>query len=67
MTAGTRRNGTRKLGIFRRAFRRGSASQDYTGRHASPRGKTARQWRARKAVPAAAAAAAVAVGTAAYA
>lgn len=45
------------------------ATQDgrYTGRHASPRGKTARSWRASKVLPAAAVAAAVASGAAAYA
>jgi Phage tail lysozyme len=44
-------------------FRAGS--HDYTGRHVGPRGKTARK-RAGKAVPAAAAAATLAVGAAAY-
>lgn len=45
------------------------ATQDgrYTGRHASPRGKKARNWRASKVLPAAAVAAAVVSGAAAYA
>lgn len=45
------------------------ATQDgrYAGRHASPRGKKARNWRASKVLPAAAVAAAVASGAAAYA
>ena len=41
-------------------------AERYTGRHASPRGKAARKSRVGKVVPAAAVAAAVAVGTAAY-
>jgi hypothetical protein len=41
-------------------------AERYTGRHAGPRGKAARKSRVGKVVPAAAVAAAVAVGTAAY-
>ena len=44
---------------------RGRRDQDYTGRHASPRSKTARK-RAGKVVPAAAVAATLAAGAAAY-
>ena len=75
MTAGNRRNGSSKFRLFGRAASAqpdGPARQSedgaerYTGRHASPRGKTARKSRAGKVVPAAAVAAAVAAGTAAY-
>ena len=75
MTAGTRRNGTSRLGPFNRAEpgRKAQAGHDavdgrghdYTGRHARPRGKTARK-RAGRAVPVAAAAATLAAGAAAY-
>ena len=75
MTAGNRHNGSSKFGLFRRAASAqpdGPARQSedgaerYTGRHASPRGKAARKSRVGKVVPAAAVAAAVAAGTAAY-
>ena len=61
MTAGNRRNGSSKFGLFTRG-----ASAESTGRHANPRGKAARRSRVGKVVPAAAVAAAVAAGTAAY-
>jgi Phage tail lysozyme len=75
LSAGTRRNGSSKFGPFTRAAdghesqpglhaRRGR-DDEYTGRHASPRRKTARV-RAGKAVPAAAAAATLAAGAAAF-
>jgi len=74
LTAGTRRNGISKFGLFKRnsddreqatqAPRAGSAADGYTGRHADPRGKTARK-RARV-VPAAGVAAALVAGAAAY-
>ena len=75
MTAGTRRNGTSKVGLFKRSQDGGHATKghgagesadQYTGRHAAgPRSKTARK-RAGKVVPAAGVAAALAVGAAAY-
>lgn len=75
MSPGTRRNGNNKFGPFTRAasgdetrsglhVRRGQ-DHEYTGRHASPRRKTART-RAGKVVPAAAAAATLAAGAAAF-
>jgi Phage tail lysozyme len=75
LTAGTRRNGISKFGLFRHSSRDGEQAgqrsgavgpaDHYTGRHADPRSKTART-RVRKAVPAAAVAAAVVAGAAAY-
>jgi hypothetical protein len=76
LTAGTRRNGTSKVGVFTRGRHGGGqpgqqhgvgeSAEQYTGRHAAaPRSKTARK-RAGKAVPAAGVAAALAVGAAAY-
>ena len=75
MSQGTRRNGSNKFGPFntpvggRRApsvhGAREERDQRYTGRHASPRPETARK-RAGKVVPAAAAAATLAAGAAAY-
>jgi Phage tail lysozyme len=75
LSAGTRRNGSSKFGPFNRAAggheiqsrlgARRDRDHEYTGRHASPRRKTART-RAGKAVPAAAAAATLAAGAAAY-
>ena len=76
MTAGTRRNGSSKLGVFQRSshdggqahqhHRAGGSADQYTGRHAaSPRSKTARK-RAGKVVPAAGVAAALVAGAAAY-
>ena len=66
MSHGTRRNGSSKFGPFTGAAG-GHAERDheYTGRHATPRRKTARV-RAGKVVPAAAAAATLAAGAAAY-
>ena len=71
MTAGSKRTGSSKSGLFRRAAPAQSSgpadqSERYTGRHASPRDKTARKSRVGKVVPAVAVAAAVAAGTAAY-
>ena len=76
MTAGTRRNGTSKVGLFKRSSQDGGhatqhhlgggSADQYTGRHtADPRSKTARK-RAGKVVPAVGVAAALAVGAAAY-
>ena len=76
MTAGTRRNGTSKFGLFTRNGQDGEQAgqhprvagpaDHYTGRHAAgPRSKTARK-RAGRVVPAAGVAAALAVGAAAY-
>jgi hypothetical protein len=75
LTLGTRRNGSNQFGPFNRAFpgRRtqrvldadGARDHGYTGRHVSPRRKTARK-RAGQVVPAAAAAATLAAGAAAY-
>ena len=76
MTAGTRRNGTSKVGLFTRSrpdggqpgqqHGAGRSADQYTGRHAAgPRSKTARK-RAGQAVPAAGVAAALAVGAVAY-
>jgi hypothetical protein len=75
LTLGTRRNGSSKFGPFNRALpgRRAQSARDadggqehgYTGRHASPRRKTARK-RAGQVVPAAAAAATLAAGAAVY-
>jgi Phage tail lysozyme len=75
VSLGTRRNGSNKVGPFNwpaddhetdswLLARRGR-DHEYTGRHASPRRKTARA-RAGKVVPAAAAAATLAAGAAAY-
>jgi len=74
LTAGTRRNGSSKFGLFKRnghdSEQAGRPLGDgpadrYTGRHADPRGKTART-RVGRAVPAAGVAAALVVGAAAY-
>jgi hypothetical protein len=76
LTAGTRRNGTSKVGVFTRSSHdggqarqhhgAGGSADQYTGRHAAgPRSKTARK-RAGKVVPAAGVAAALAVGAVAY-
>ena len=75
MTSGSRRNGRSKFGPFKRVSIGHKAETDpsapegldlpYAGRHAGPRGKTARK-RVGKAVPAAAAAATLAAGAAAY-
>ena len=76
MTAGTRRNGTSKVGVFTRSSHDGGhgrqhhgagvSADQYTGRHvAGPRSKTARK-RAGKVVPAAGVAAALVAGAAAY-
>ncbi|HEY5400532.1 MAG TPA: phage tail tip lysozyme [Trebonia sp.] len=76
MSAGTRRNGISKVGLFKHSRRDGGqpgqrhgiggSADEYTGRHAAgPRSKTARK-RAGRAVPAAGVAAALAVGAAAY-
>jgi len=75
LSPGTRRNGSNKFGPFnvlvgsRRAASgagpRPAQDHEYTGRHVSPRPKTART-RAGQAVPAAAAAATLAAGAAAY-
>ena len=76
MTAGTRRNGTSKVGLFTHSRPDGgqpgqrpgigAPADQYTGRHAAgPRSKTARK-RVGRAVPAAGVAAALAVGAAAY-
>ena len=75
MTAGTRRNGISKFGLFRRNShdgeqatqhpRAGGPADRYTGRHADPRRKTARK-RAGRVVPAAAVAATLVAGAAAY-
>jgi Phage tail lysozyme len=71
LTAGTRRNGSSKVGPFTRTVQGGpraeaeAPAERYTGRHADPRGKTARK-RARKVVPAAGVAAALVAGAAAY-
>jgi hypothetical protein len=75
LTAGTRRNGTSKVGPFNRAVaahraqsRAGAPDElelGSTGRHGSPRGKTAR-FRAGKVGPAAAVAATLAAGAAAF-
>ena len=75
MSLGTRRNGSNKFGPFnapvgvRRAQSglgpRAVRDHEYTGRHASPRRKTART-RAGQAVPAAAVATALAAGAAVY-
>jgi hypothetical protein len=75
LTAGTRRNGNSKVGVFKRGSHDGEhASQHsgagvpadrYIGRHADPRAKTARK-RSGKVVPAAAVAATLVAGAAAY-
>ena len=75
MSQGTRRNGSNKFGPFNapvvgrrassRSGARGERDHEYTGRHVSPRPKTART-RAGQAVPAAAVAATLAAGAAAY-
>jgi hypothetical protein len=76
LTAGTRRNGTSKVGLFKRSgqdgghatkgHQAGGSADQYTGRHsAGPRSKTTRK-RVGKVVPAAGVAAALAVGAAAY-
>jgi hypothetical protein len=76
LTAGTRRNGFSKVGLFKRSSHdggharqhhgAGGSADQYTGRHAAgPRSKTARK-RAGKVVPAAGVAAALVAGAAAY-
>jgi hypothetical protein len=76
LTAGTRRNGSSKVGLFKRSSQdggqagrhhgAGGSADQYTGRHAAaPRSKTARK-RAGKVVPAAGVAAALVAGAAAY-
>jgi hypothetical protein len=76
LSAGSRRNGTSKVGFLTHSrrddgqpgqrHRAGGSADQYTGRHAAgPRSKTARK-RAGTAVPAAGVAAALAVGAAAY-
>jgi hypothetical protein len=75
LTAGTRRNGTSKFGVFTRtrhdgehAGQRsevGGPADRYTGRHADPGAKTARR-RPGHVVPAAAVAATLVAGAAAY-
>jgi len=75
LTAGTRRNGISKFGRFKRNSHDseqagqypgvGGPAERYTGRHADPRPKTART-RVGKVVPAAAVAAALVAGAAAY-
>jgi Phage tail lysozyme len=75
LTAGTRRNGTSKVGPFKRVIashraQPGAGAPDehelgLTGRQGSPRGKTAR-FRVGKVVPAAAVAATLAAGAAAF-
>jgi hypothetical protein len=76
LTAGTRRNGSSKVGLFKRSSQdagqarqqhgAGGSADHYTGRHAAgPRSKTARK-RAGRVVPAVGVAAALAVGAAAY-
>jgi hypothetical protein len=71
LTAGTRRNGHSKVGLFKRSSQDrqpagvGGQADHYTGRHADPRSKTARK-RVGKVVPAAGVAAALVVGAAAY-
>jgi hypothetical protein len=76
LTAGTRRNGTSKVGVFTRSSHdgghatqhhgAGGSAGQHTGRHAAgPRSKTARK-RVGKVVPAAGVAAALAVGAVAY-
>ena len=75
MTAGTRRNGASTFSFFKRSSqdgeptiqhpRAGGAADRYAGRHADPRGRTART-RAGKVVPAAAVAAALVIGGTAY-
>jgi Phage tail lysozyme len=79
LTAGTRRNGTSKFGLFKRnsrdgeqtvqLSRAGGPADHYTGRHADSRSKTARKAarkRASRVVPATGVAAALAVGAAAF-
>jgi hypothetical protein len=76
LTAGTRRNGSSKVGLFKRSSHdggharqqhgAGGSADQYTGRHAAgPRSKTARK-RVGKVVPAAGVAAALVAGAAAY-
>jgi Phage tail lysozyme len=71
LTAGTRRNGNSKVGLSTRSAQDGQhaggggPAERYTGRHADPRGKTARK-RAGRVVPAAGVAAALVAGAAAY-
>jgi hypothetical protein len=75
LSAGTRRSGSSKFGPFKRAGRHGGQqdphrevavpAEPYAGRHVSPRRSTARK-RAGKVVPAAAVAATLAAGAAAY-
>jgi hypothetical protein len=75
LTAGTRRNGNSTFGVFKRGSRdgvhagrhpgAGAPADRYLGRHADPGGKTARK-RAGKVVPAAAVAATLVAGAAAY-
>jgi hypothetical protein len=79
LTAGTRRNGTGKFGVFTRSRRNGDhagrhpradvPADRYIGRHADPTSKTARKTarkRAGQVVPAAAVAATLVAGAAAY-
>jgi len=71
LTAGIRRNGNSKGGLFKRSGQDGrqagigEPADRYTGRHTDPRRKTARK-RVGKVVPAAGVAAALVVGAAAY-
>jgi Phage tail lysozyme len=75
LTAGTRRNGTSKFGVFKRGSHNGEhagrnpgagvPADRYIGRHADPRGKTARK-RAGQVVPVAAVAVTLVAGAAAY-
>jgi hypothetical protein len=75
LTAGTRRNGNSKFGVFKRSSHGGEhagqhhgagvPADRYIGRHADPGGKTPRK-RAGKVVPAAAVAATLVAGAAAY-
>ena len=75
MTAGTRRNGNSKIGVFKRSSHGGEhagqhpgagvPADPYIGRHADPGGKTARK-RSGKVLPAAAVAVTLVAGAAAY-
>jgi hypothetical protein len=78
LSAGTRRSGSSKFGLFNRSGHDGQHGQhgplreaggpaeSYTGRHAGPRRTTARKKRVGKVVPVAAVAATIAAGAAAY-
>jgi hypothetical protein len=72
LSAGIRRGGSSKFGLFKRASQHGpdhevgGPAEPHTGRHAGPRPTTAPRWRVGKVVPAVAVAAAVAAGAAAY-